>query len=92
SSSRVHPFSGLLSAYGMGIADIHAMRQASLDLPLHDESIPEIVTAAQPLSEAEFREVREQGIDASEITVHLRLHIRYDGADTALETTAARIT
>ncbi|MGR9225225.1 hydantoinase B/oxoprolinase family protein [Rhizobium leguminosarum] len=88
----VHPFSGLLSAYGMGLADIHAMRQASLDLPLHTESIPAIVTAAQPLSEEAFREVREQGIDASEITVHLRLHIRYAGADTALETTAARIT
>ncbi|MBB3649081.1 5-oxoprolinase (ATP-hydrolyzing) [Rhizobium sp. BK619] len=87
----VHPFSGLLSAYGMGLAEIRAMRQVSLDLPLSADNIDAIAAAAQPLSEEAIREVGEQGVDAKEIAVNLRLLIRYAGADAALEISAARI-
>ena len=33
----IHPFSSLLSAYGMGLADIRATRQQALEEPLDDE-------------------------------------------------------
>ncbi|EJZ19918.1 hydantoin utilization protein A, partial [Rhizobium sp. Pop5] len=68
----VHPFSGLLSAYGMGLAEIRAMRQVSLDLPLSADNIEAIAAAAQPLSEEAIREIGEQGVDAKEIAVNLR--------------------
>ena len=87
----VHPFSGLLSAYGMGLAEIRAMRQVSLDLPLSADNIEAIAAAAQPLSEEAIREIGEQGVDAKEIAVNLRLLIRYAGADAALEIGAARV-
>src|SRR5262245_51310881 len=45
----MHPLSGLLSAYGMGLADIRANRQAPLDLPLDAQAPAAIEAAAAPL-------------------------------------------
>ncbi len=80
----VHPFSGLLSAYGIGLATLYASRQHALLKPLADETLPDIRLAAENLREAVFAELRGQGIADAEIAWRPILQVRYDGTDTAL--------
>ncbi len=80
----VHPFSGILSAYGMGLADIRANRSQALIQPL-DQSGINTLTALESKLEATARaEVEGQGVSDSDITTFSRVHLRYDGTDTAI--------
>jgi 5-oxoprolinase (ATP-hydrolysing) len=81
----IHPFSGLLSAYGMGLADIRAMRQTSIEAALDAAGLEAIAAAADPLVRETRDEVAAQGVRADDILVNVRAHIRYAGTDTTLE-------
>ncbi len=80
----IHPFSSLLSAYGMGLADIRATRQQAIEEPLGDGALSAITTTGGRLGEDARREVAGQGVPEGDIVVHVRAHIRYAGTDTAL--------
>jgi 5-oxoprolinase (ATP-hydrolysing) len=80
----IHPFSSLLSAYGMGLADIRATRQQAIEAPLGEEARASIVTVGERLGAEARDEVVGQGIAASAVIVHLHAHLRYAGTDTAL--------
>ena len=81
----VHPLAGVLSAYGMGLADIRALRQIQVEQPLSRPDIEAVLAAAaEPLRRDACREVGEQGIDEAEIAVQCQVHLRYQGTDTAL--------
>jgi 5-oxoprolinase (ATP-hydrolysing) len=81
----IHPLAGVLSAYGMGLADVRAMRQRALELPLDTHALAACETAFADLAEASRGEVTAQRIDDSRITLCYKLHVKYDGTDTALE-------
>ena len=78
----IHPLSGLLSAYGMGLAAIRAERTASLRLTLH-EAAEAIAEACERQAVEAADELRAQSVE--ELRTEVRLHVRYDGTDTALE-------
>ncbi len=80
----IHPYSGLLSAYGMGLAEVRAQRQISLDLPLNANAMAAIEAAAAPLRSAVLAELATQGVDQAHADVAVRAHIRYSGTDTSL--------
>jgi 5-oxoprolinase (ATP-hydrolysing) len=80
----IHPFAGVLSAYGMGLADITAMREKSVEQALTAAAVPAIGRALDPLADEALCEVAAQGIAPAAIKVHRRVHLRYDGTDTAL--------
>ncbi|MFM7505431.1 MAG: hydantoinase B/oxoprolinase family protein, partial [Rubrivivax sp.] len=80
----VHPLAGVLSAYGMGLADQIAMREASVEQPLGAEGLAAAGATLDALAEAARAEVAGQGVAATAITVHRRVHLRYQGTDTAL--------
>ncbi len=80
----IHPFSSLLSAYGMGLADIRATRQQAIEEPLGDGALAAIEAHRRRLGEDAKREVAGQGVPEGDIVVHVRAHIRYAGTDTAL--------
>ncbi|MFC0809581.1 hydantoinase B/oxoprolinase family protein [Ensifer sp. P24N7] len=83
-SILLHPMSGLLSAYGMGLADIRATRQKALGASL-DEAAPRALAAlARALQSECLTELEAQGISRERIRTHLRAHIRYAGTDTVL--------
>ncbi len=78
----IHPYAGVLSAYGMGLADIRSLREAQFDAGLD-----RLETAEQRLSEmaeAAKSEVLDQGIPDSRIRIEQRAHLRYDGAHQSL--------
>jgi 5-oxoprolinase (ATP-hydrolysing) len=77
----IHPYAGVLSAYGMGLAEIRALREVQHDAPLADVDAAKAAIAAIR-AEAEA-EVRAQG--AAEVHGELRAHLRYDGSHQPLE-------
>ncbi len=81
---HIHPFSGVLSAYGMGLADIRANRSRAAVLPLETESESEISLLIRTLGDAAQKELSDQGVSGSDMTVYPRVHVRYDGTDTPI--------
>lgn len=80
----LHPFSGLLSAYGMGLAEIRATRTSALDVPLDGEAKAAITAIGDRLGAEVKAEVAGQGVPEGDIAIHVRAHIRYAGTDTAI--------
>ncbi|MDO9074886.1 MAG: hydantoinase B/oxoprolinase family protein [Rubrivivax sp.] len=80
----VHPLAGVLSAYGMGLADQIAMREASVELPLDDTGLATAGARLDELAAAAVAEVAAQGVPAAAITSRRKVHVRYQGTDTAL--------
>ncbi|KAI1691926.1 hydantoinase b/oxoprolinase domain-containing protein [Ditylenchus destructor] len=79
-----HPFAGVLSAYGMGLADQTAMREASIERPLDAAGLEAARTAAQTLAGQASGELVEQGVLAEALRTVARAQLRYQGTDTAL--------
>jgi len=79
--SRVflHPLAGVLSAFGMGLADLRALHEVQLDLPLEAD----LAAAADRLAEAARADLSAQGVGSAEVEV--RAHLRYQGSHQALE-------
>jgi 5-oxoprolinase (ATP-hydrolysing) len=80
----VHPLAGVLSAYGMGLADQIAMREASIELPLDDAGLAAARSRLETLGGAAREEVASQGVARAAITLRRQVHVRYQGTDTAL--------
>jgi len=83
-SVLIHPFSGLLSAYGIGMSGVFASRQQGFIRPLADENAAEIAVAVDALCKPVFAELTAQGVPEDDVSWRPVLHIRYDGTDTAL--------
>ena len=81
----IHPFAGILSAYGMGLADIKAGRQASIERGLDEESLADIAALAGRLEGEAMAEIAAQGVARDEAQAARTLHVRYKGTDSALE-------
>jgi 5-oxoprolinase (ATP-hydrolysing) len=91
-SVLIHPLSSLLSAYGMGLADIRSVRQQAIEEPFGDKARKTLDSMARRLARATADEVTGQGVATNKITVHVRAHIRYAGTDTPLIIDAGRDT
>ncbi|MBE0575188.1 MAG: hydantoinase B/oxoprolinase family protein [Desulfuromonadales bacterium] len=85
--SRVflHPFAGVLSAYGMGLADVRAMREVQVEKKF-DASAPTVICeASKSLKDDVRNEVISQGVALQNIEVRIKAHLRYESTDTSLE-------
>jgi 5-oxoprolinase (ATP-hydrolysing) len=83
-SVLIHPLSSLLSAYGMGLADIRSVRQQAIEEPFGEKSATTLERVARRLLRETSKEVAGQGVAKGKIALHVRAHIRYAGTDTAL--------
>ena len=80
----VHPLAGVLSAYGMGLADQNVIREQAVERKLAPEALPDIVARLDALAEAAVGELERQQASAGAVTTHRRVHVRYEGTDSAL--------
>ncbi len=80
----IHPFASLLSAYGMGLADIRALREQAIEAPLNPATLTQMSRAIGNLTRETISEVKRQGVPVRDILAQARAHIRYEGSDTAL--------
>jgi 5-oxoprolinase (ATP-hydrolysing) len=81
----IHPLAGVLSAYGMGLADVRAMRQKAIEVELGAASLSAVQPVFAELRSVAVAEVEAQGIAAERIEIKRTLHLKYDGTDTTLE-------
>ncbi len=79
----VHPYAGVLSAYGMGLAEVRALRERQYERPVAETSGAEAVL--DELAGEALAEVRAQGIAEAAITSVRRAHLRYRGSHQPLE-------
>ena len=80
----IHPLAGVLSAYGMGLADVTAMRETAVEAPVAAGLLPDLDRVAGRLEADALAELAEQGIGPGHARSARRAHLRYDGTDTAL--------
>ncbi|KZB60981.1 5-oxoprolinase [Thalassospira lucentensis] len=80
----VHPFAGVLSAYGMGLADIRAMREQAVEAKLETAALAGLDESLEALAAEARGELHEQGITDAKISMLKKLHLRYDGTDNPL--------
>ena len=86
-SVLIHPYSGLLSAYGIGQARLFASRQQALIKPLNEASRVELNVILARIQKEVTEELLGQGVGGEDIQFRQVLHLRYDGTDTALPVT-----
>ncbi|WP_321528515.1 hydantoinase B/oxoprolinase family protein [Sedimenticola selenatireducens] len=80
----LHPHAGVLSAFGMGLADRRLMRDQAVEARLQESLMPELVAGLERLQGEGVAEMRAQGVQAGAICCERKLHLRYLGSDTAL--------
>ncbi|HIK57448.1 MAG TPA: hydantoinase B/oxoprolinase family protein [Synechococcales cyanobacterium M55_K2018_004] len=80
----LHPYAGVLSAYGMGLADITTLREKAIELRLEAAMLPMLDREFQQLTDEGKREILDQGVLDAEIHVLQKVHLRYEGTDSAI--------
>ncbi|MBH2020089.1 MAG: hydantoinase B/oxoprolinase family protein, partial [Burkholderiales bacterium] len=80
----VHPLAGVLSAYGMGLADQNVIREQAVELKLSEAALPEIAGKLDSLAATAEAELQRQQVSMGAVTSYLRVHVRYEGSDAAL--------
>jgi 5-oxoprolinase (ATP-hydrolysing) len=80
----IHPYAGVLSAYGMGLADQTAMREQAVEIPLTADAMQGLRDLADRLAADAEAALVAQGADPAGITAARQLHLRYTGTEAAL--------
>ena len=81
----IHPLSSLLSAYGMGLADIRANRAQGVEEPLDEAPLARVNAIADRLAQSACAEVVDQGVPRAMVALHRNAQLRYAGSDTPIE-------
>jgi 5-oxoprolinase (ATP-hydrolysing) len=87
----IHPLAGVLSAYGMGLANQSVMRQRSVELPLTETTLTTITAQLQDLGQTGTAELRSQVDANTSLQVINNIHLRYQGTDSTLSVAFASI-
>ena len=80
----IHPLSGLLSAYGMGLADIATSRIRSIERPLNGDTLAHASALAKEMAGVATAGLVAQGVAADKVAVRIEALLRYGGSDTAI--------
>ncbi len=80
----IHPYAGVLSAYGIGLADHRLIRESSVEKPLEEGLIRCIDPTLKELDETGRKEMQQQGVSEENIHSVAKLYIKYKGTDTPL--------
>ena len=80
----VHPLAGVLSAYGMGLADQNVIREQAVEAKLAPEALAGIEATLEQLATTARTELERQQSGSGTAVVHRRVHVRYEGSDSAL--------
>ncbi|MGB1924843.1 MAG: hydantoinase/oxoprolinase family protein, partial [Candidatus Puniceispirillaceae bacterium] len=76
----IHPFAGVLSAYGMGLADVTSLREKTIEAPLNAAVLDKLQAELDSLAGETTAELLQQDIAKDRIETHLFVHLRYDGS------------
>jgi 5-oxoprolinase (ATP-hydrolysing) len=80
----LHPLAGVLSAYGMGLADVRALREQAVEHILDADLQEKLHHDFQVLADDALAEMQAQDVAPERIRTLRKVHLRYDGTDSAL--------
>jgi 5-oxoprolinase (ATP-hydrolysing) len=80
-----HPMAGILSAYGMGLAEQRVLRTMAVECTLDAAGLEAARAAVARLGDEAVAELKLQGVARDSIRRVARLQVRYRGTDTPLE-------
>jgi 5-oxoprolinase (ATP-hydrolysing) len=80
----LHPHAGVLSAFGMGLADISAMKEKAVEAPLADDLMPRLQDMVAELGAIVRAELETQIEAGDKVRLVPKVHLRYDGTDSSL--------
>jgi 5-oxoprolinase (ATP-hydrolysing) len=83
-SVLLHPLSGVLSAYGIGLAELKATRSVAVLRLLDAEGLSVAEALGEPLAEDAKEELAGQGVPRDGVRISIVAHLRYLGTDSAL--------
>ena len=81
----IHPYAGVLSAYGMGLADQRVLREQAIEMTFDETAMREVFRIGEGLQDAAIASLIAQGAPRETITSSYKLHLRYAGTEAALE-------
>ena len=81
----LHPYAGVLSAYGMGLADLRTINQAPVHEELDEAVMPGLAKTVGDLAAQGRDELARQGVDSDQIKTSATLQVRYHGTDSTLD-------
>jgi len=84
STVMAHPFAGVLSAYGMGLAEPASLRERSIERRLDDQALVEAIEQIDAIDRQARDDLIAQGEPAASLRVERRVHLKYQGTDTAV--------
>lgn len=87
----IHPMAGVLSAYGMGMANLRVLRQRTIALPLDLNSFPKINSITAALRDLSVADLEAQAPVGTAIDVKVTFHLRLEGSDTTLPVPASTL-
>ncbi len=79
----IHPFAGVLSAFGMGLAEIRAMREAAVEQVLSPATLDRLQPQLDGLARQARAELLEQQVAPDDISVELCARLKYQDTDSA---------
>ncbi len=80
----IHPYAGVLSAYGMGLADLRVLQERAVEAHLTDELIPHLQQVLAELTTTAKADLYRQRVADDQIEILPKAHLRYEGTDSAL--------
>jgi len=80
----LHPFAGVLSAYGMGLADVRSIRERQLDEPMSANIWEVLNQAFGSLADQARNDLLAQDVPLGRISMIRKTHLRYAGTDNPL--------
>jgi 5-oxoprolinase (ATP-hydrolysing) len=81
----IHPFAGVLSAYGIGLAEERLIRQRAVEVALGEKLVEELRVIAAELEREGRGTLEAQDVPTSGLRAEIRVAVKYQGTDTALE-------
>ena len=84
----IHPLAGVLSAYGIGLADVTAMKQQAVEAELSDATLASLRAPFASIEVSAREVLRAQGVADSQVRIERKLAIKYAGTDSTLQLAA----
>jgi 5-oxoprolinase (ATP-hydrolysing) len=80
----LHPYAGVLSAYGIGLADIRVLREKSVESALEPDLLPVLEQAFGELTKDAQIELQQQDATIDNLVIQRQVHLKYAGTDSTL--------
>ena len=81
----MHPLAGVLSAYGIGLADVTVMKQRAVEAVLDDRALAELDAPFATLVSDAREALIAQGVADADLSIERRVALKYEGTDSTLQ-------